>query len=52
MVRVDDVLSKDELAALQRKLAAFHFLDDGFQLLKTSLEAERCVFGRRWLGHE
>ncbi len=38
--------------ALQRKLAALHFLDDGFQLLKSGLETERCVFGRRWLGHE
>jgi len=38
--------------ALQRKLAAFHFLDDGFQLLKSGLEAEGCVFGRRWIGHE
>ena len=37
--------------ALQRKLAAFHFLDDGFQLLKSGLEAEGCVFWRRWLGH-
>ena len=38
--------------ALQRELAAFHFLDDGFQLLKSGLEAEGCVFRRRWLGHE
>ena len=26
--------------ALQRQLAAFHFLDDGFQLLESGLEAE------------
>ena len=28
--------------ALQRKLAAFHFLDDGFQLLESSLETSRA----------